>query len=416
MTGPQSTRLLSFLWRGILSVSFIPVVWLLFVSCSSIEKLPSDPSTDPSGDQVTSTHVLPVEIEDGQIRLRASVDGHEMRLLLDTGATHVFLSPEAATTAGIHSTDKLQVGGFGDQRGQARLGLVRSLITGPAVAGNVPAAIAPMPSAFEVDGFLGLAFLRRFVFRLDYERESVSFAALNSAGASCQGSSLALQDQRPLLTVLCEVDGIPAKLVVDTGAGQELILRDWFVKANGLRERYPKRLGVITGGGVFGATHGEIARVAALKLGDYTLTNVFAEFETQQHERSGKDVAGFVGAGILRRFNLTFHPTERSVCIEPNSHYSGKSLPPACVRTGMVCVPDGTRWVVRDVVPDSPASDAGVALGDQLLEINGVAVGSLSFWKVKQSFQAEPGTRVRLLMQSVSKRPREVLLTLRDLL
>lgn len=43
------------------------------------------------------------------------------------------------------------------------------------------------------------------------------------------------------------MDGIPAKLVVDTGASQALILRSWFVEKHKLRERYPKRLNTVTG-------------------------------------------------------------------------------------------------------------------------------------------------------------------------
>ena len=217
------------------------------------------------------------------------------------------------------------------------------------------------------------------------------------------------------LAVQAEVDGTPARLIVDTGAGQTLILQSWFVEEQKLRERYPKRLNVVTGAGLLGQTRGEIARLQTLKLGDYTITNAFVEFGTQTNTRPG-DIAGYVGAGILRRFNLTFDLAGRRLSIEPNASYPVDSPPPASVRSGLVCLPEGTNWIVQDLIPGSPAAQAGVRLGDRLLEINGVPVQPLTLAEVKRAFQAEPGTRVRLRLQAGGESPRAAVLILRDLL
>jgi C-terminal processing protease CtpA/Prc len=90
--------------------------------------------------------------------------------------------------------------------------------------------------------------------------------------------------------------------------------------------------------------------------------------------------------------------------------------PPACVRSGFICLPEGTNWVVQDILLDSPAAEAGVRRGDRLLEINGVPVPSLKPGKIKGAFRAESGTRVRLRLQSSGEVAREVFLMLRDLL
>lgn len=122
------------------------------------------------------------------------------------------------------------------------------------------------------------------------------------------------------------------------------------------------------------------------------------------------------GSLILRRFNLTFDLRGSRVWIEPNSSYLDESPPPGCVRSGMVCAPQGTRWIVRDVIPSSPADQAGVGVGDRLLEINGMPVQTMSDAGVKHTFQAKPGTRVRLRLENSGIEPREVTLTLRELL
>jgi hypothetical protein len=272
----------------------------------------------------------------------------------------------------------------------------------------------PVPWVFRVDGFLGLSFLKQFTFRLDYQRELLFLAPAGSRSLAGAEPSLPvlLSGQ---LTTLVEVDGTPAHLVVDTGGGQGLILRSWFVEEQKLRERYPKRLSVVTGGDLLGLMHGEITRLRSLKLGDHTLTNVFAEFETKPSPRHD-DVAGYVGGAVLRRFNLTFDLAGRRMWIEPNAHFTVESPPLAVVRSGLVCLPEGTNWIMQDVVPASPAVEAGVRRGDRLLEIDGVSVQSLNLDDIKRPLKANPGTRVRLRLQTHGAAPREVVLTLRDLL
>jgi hypothetical protein len=273
----------------------------------------------------------------------------------------------------------------------------------------------PIPPVSGADGLLGLSFLRQFIFRLDYQQKLLSFASPASSNFTGGGPIIPLQDGGPPLVVQAEVDGIPAKLLVDTGAGPALILQSWFVEKHKLRERYPKRLSMVTGAGLLGQMYGEIARLQTLKLGDYTVTNVFAVFETKANTWPG-DFAGFVGAPILRRFNLTFDVAGRRLWIEPNASYAMESPPPASVRSGLVCLPEGTNWIAQDLIAGSPAAEAGVRRGDHLLEINGVSVQSLKPEEIKRAFRAEPGTRVRLRLQASGETPREVTLILRDLL
>jgi C-terminal processing protease CtpA/Prc len=86
------------------------------------------------------------------------------------------------------------------------------------------------------------------------------------------------------------------------------------------------------------------------------------------------------------------------------------------VRSGVVFLPVGTHWIAQVLIAGSPAAEAGVRRGDQLLEINGVPIQSLKPVEIKRAFRAEPGTPVRLRLQAGRESPREVTLILRDLL
>jgi len=391
------------------------VLCLLVSGCRSIEKASPERTAVATIARVSSTNAVPVEIQDDDhVVVRGALNGREVRLVLDTGASHVVVSPAAAAAAGIQKEAKVRFGGFGNGRENARKGVADSVVVGPAAAERVPVAIMPIPPVVGADGLLGLSFLRHFIFRLDYDQERVSFAAATNRLMG-GGSMLALQQEAPPLVVQTEVDGIPARLVLDTGASQGLILRSWFVAKHKLRERYPKRLNTVTGLGLSGQMRGEIVRLRTLKLGDYTITNVFAEFETTADAWSG-DSAGYVGAPVLRRFDLTFDVAGRRLWIEPNASYATEQPPPASVRSGFACLPEGTTWIVQDLIADSPAAEAGVRHGDRLLEINGAPVQSLKPQEIKRAFRAEPGTRVRLRLQTGRETPREATLILRDLL
>lgn len=389
----------------------MPVLWVLASGCSSSEKEPAGRRVGASTAYVLSPDPVPVEIVDDHVLVRATLNGREVRLVLDTGASHLAVSPEAAAATGIREAGRAGFGAFGGERGSAKLGVAESVVVGPAVAKDVATFIFPIPPVFEADGFLGLSFLRQFAVRLDYEHKLLSFAPPASSNLTGVGPGVALQGDGRLV-IQAEVDGAAAKLVVDTGAGQSLILRSWFVDEQKLRARYPRRLNVVTGGGLLGLTRGEISRLQTLKLGGHTLTNVFVEFETGTDNRRD-DIAGFIGAGILSRFNLTFDPAGKRMWFEPNSSRAMAPLPSATLRSGLVWLPEGT---VADIIPGSPAAEAGVRLGDRLLEVDGVPVQTLRFKGVNRALRAEPGTRVRLRLQTDGEAPREVILILRDLL
>ena len=404
-------------WIGLRSVLALmgSALTLIVGGCRSIPQDSDEKSARASVARVLSTNPVPIELDDDHVLIRGTLNGHDVRLVLDTGASHVLVTPEAAAAARIRRTAKIKFSAFGDRRGSAWMGVIDSIAIGPAVAEQVPVAIMPMPPPFQGDGLVGLSFLKQFNIRLDYERKAVSFAPQSSTNLAGGGSSVPIQKGVPMLVVQAEVDGIPARLMVDTGGSQALILRSWFVEKYKLRERYPKRLNLVTGVGLLGQMRGEIARLQSLKLGDYTVTNVFAEFEVKSKTWPG-DFAGFIGAPFLRRFNLTFDAAGHRLWIDPNASYKMEASPPACVRSGFVCLPEGTNWIVQDIIAGSPAAEAGVRRGDCLLEINGVPVPSLKPSEIRRAFRAESGTRVRLRLQSGDEAVREVSLTLRDLL
>ena len=399
-------------FRAVAALSSVLLLGLAASGCRSTGASTGSPPRSSGGAVLRSTNAVPLEVNGEHLLIRGTVNGHPVRLVLDTGASHVSLSPDAAKAAGISQLSPAQFATFGTERASALVGVAKSIKVGQALAEDVPTFVATVPEVFEADGFLGLSFLRRFAFHLDYPNRLLSLAPAGSGALGDDGSRLRMRDDGRLV-IEAEVDGAPARLIVDTGAGQSLILRHWFVEAQSLRTRYPRRLSTITGASLLGLMRGEYTRVRAVKLGASTITNVITEFELAIGSRPTDGVAGYIGAGILRRFDLNFDPQGESLWLKPNAQHTVESPPPATLRCGFVCLPDGT---IADLIPDSPAAEADVRVGDRLLAVDGQSFELLKFEGLKRALRAPPGTKVRLVVQTAGQARREVTLILRDLL
>lgn len=363
---------------------------------------------------ILSTNSIPFELQDDHIFVRGTLNNRDVRYTLDTGASHVFISPELAVLSGISNTTRISIQGFGSEKGSGIESVARVMSVGPARAEVVPLIVAPLPAVMEADAVLGLSFLKQFVWRLNYQDHLLQFVSKGNCVAE-KGAVIPLRVRGPRLIVEVELDGVPATLALDTGAGQTLILESWFVERQRLRAQHPNRLKILTGYGFLGPTHGEFVRLQTLKFGAFTFTNVVTELRPNSLDDS-KEIAGYLGANALRCFNLTFDLPGHQLWIAANENFTRPLKPPASLQTGFACLPSGTNLIVRQVLPDSPAAQAGVHEGDRVLAIDDKPVHRMKFEEMKAPFQASPGTAVRLLLQSAGAAPRKAALILRELL
>ena len=351
----------------------------------------------------------PVEISNNIVIVRARLNSHEVRLALDTGAAAVVVPPAVADQAGVLGSKNAKlIDAIGVQE-HVRLSTADSLAVGSALAPDVPVLIGEMsPDILKnEDGQLGLSFLTNFIFRIDYERKLLAFlspANLPKSGAAIPLHYTRVTAQRSrLLTVQLEVDGIPGQFLVDTGKSGTLSLESWFVEKAGLRQRYR----VHPSGeshSILGSEQQEAGYLQSLKIGGYILTNLPTVFRTGNSIDT--DLAGAIGGGIFHLFTLTFDSRGQQLWLEPNGYFYWQCL---AWRTGMVV---GGNWTVTGVIRDSRAAQAGLRMGDHILEIDGQPIRSIQRQEVEKVFGGGSGTPVRLRVQTARETARDVLLIL----
>jgi len=68
-------------------------------------------------------------------------------------------------------------------------------------------------------------------------------------------------------------------------------------------------------------------------------------------------------------------------------------------------------------VPGSPAAEAGIATGDQVIAVDGTPVSKVTPKAVGAMLLRDPGTQLKMIVRTgETGKPREVTLTLRDML
>jgi C-terminal processing protease CtpA/Prc len=108
--------------------------------------------------------------------------------------------------------------------------------------------------------------------------------------------------------------------------------------------------------------------------------------------------AGLLGGEILRRFTVTLDYSRSRIILEPNAQLdapmefdmSGMSL--AAVAS------DPSTYRVRTLIEQSPAADAGVAVGDLLIAIDGTPVRATTLNDLRPRLRV-PGKRFVLTLK-----------------
>lgn len=378
------------------------------------------PSIDFTIANNKSSTTLPFDLIDNRIVIDVKLNGKgPFRLIFDSGASAV-VSPEVVRQLGL-KIENIQTGsgGVGEkvvERGEANISEIQvGDIHLPAQEFGV-LSFADSKYVFganRIDGIIGFPLFKRLVIHVDYERKQLTFTQPSQFTYKGRGTRVPIDFDRHLPLVRGELDGVPGVFVIDTGARSSLILYGPFVEQNNLRTKYKASFEGITGWGIGGPVRSQIVRVKTLKLGTVEVQNLIARLSLQKSGAlTSTSRAALVGPDVLKQFTTIFDYSRRQLIFEKNSQY-GK--PDSYDRSGMWFGHVGDNFEVIDVIAGGPAAEAGLKVGDQILEIDGQKTGQLDLPTVRHRFKNDsPKKRVRLVVEREGQR-REVVLILRDL-
>jgi hypothetical protein len=362
---------------------------------------------------------VPFELSNNHIFAEVKLAGRAVTLLVDTGGINA-LTPELARELGLEVRGELEGRGVGEQKVDVGIAQVARLEIGDAFLENQTFYVIPLGPLSAVEGrealgIVGYEVFRRFVTRIDYDERRLTFN--DPARFTHQGPGVAVpiafDDHTPRIEA--EVDGLRGWFDLDTGSRSSLVLAAPFAAAHGLHAKYAPRFTATTGWGVGGASRSQLARATSLRIAGFELREPVTLLSTQQAGSfAASDIAGNIGGGILKRFDLTLDYANERIFFEPNTQFDA---PDVFDRSGMWLNDAGNALEVMDVTAGGPAERAGVRVGERVRAIDGKPVGAGDLLRLRARFLSEPpGTKLRLETETEGGARRERLLELVDLL
>jgi hypothetical protein len=186
---------------------------------------------------------------------------------------------------------------------------------------------------------------------------------------------------------------IPCDLLIDTGVRFTLALFRPFSEKHKLYETAGTVHEMVIGSGAAGLSHGDLCRVQALTLGAASFASpvvAFSRDTTGVFSMDGPD--GILGGEVLRRHRVTFDYPHRRMILEP---YPGKPAAFENDMSGMFIgteAPGYTKFRVLAVNPKTPAADAKLRVGDEIVSIDGRTSSQITLDQARALLR-EPVTR-----------------------
>jgi hypothetical protein len=376
------------------------ITLLLILACgvagASHQNTPAEQKTAEPGPVV-----IPFELVTRHILIRVRINNSgPLWFIFDTGDKVAIVDIGRARSLGLNLRGETNVGGAG--AGTLKGSYVRDASLNVAgVEGNSQPVVLAIPLdalqprfGHDIDGIIGADFIKQYVVEVDYPARVLRLHDKDKFAYSGFGEIIPLafiNGGHPIIDAEITVTGRPAirgKFVIDIGSGGSLALYRPFVEKENLPGASQKTLRAMGGGGVGGKVTGRSGRVAELKIGRFLIDNPLTLFsEDKSGAFASSQLQGNIGAQILSKFKVFLDYGRNRIIIEPNASLKDLIGPAA---SGLRLIADGSDYKtfrVEELLEDSPATEAGLQVGDLLLAVDGHPASELTLSRLHETLE-----------------------------
>jgi hypothetical protein len=379
---------------------------------------PSDDVRDFTFPEGVSEVVVPFEFIENHLFLTAVVECREGLWVLDTGASMSVIDNALAAELG------LELSGTVTGAGAANAVEVAFAQLPPYSVGDIEfasqkvgvidiAGLFRRTSDIEIVGILGYDFLSRFVTRVDYANEMLTFYDPSTFEYEGDGVVLDAPLSGNIFTVPVTVDDeFGGRWSLDLGAGGSAFHYPYAVE-HGLLDRP----GVdIIGFGAGGRITKKLQAYETMEIAGYVVDDAWITLPDSEvvGAFSNTDLTGNLGNTLFRHFVLTLDYERQQVIVDKGDDFA-RDFPRGKAGLGL-WRPDGEGVEVLYVSEGTPADEAGFEEGDIVVSINEIAVEHFDgLIAIRALLKERAGARYTfgILREGL---PMELRLTLRELL
>lgn len=361
---------------------------------------------------------VPFQFIENHLFLTAVVDCHQGLWVLDTGASMSVVDAAFADELGLELSGSVTGAGAGNAVEVSFATLPPYNVGGIEFASQKVgvidiAGLFRRTSDMDIVGILGYDFLSRFVTRVDYAHELLTFYDPPTFEYGGEGVVLDAPLSGNTFTLPVTIDGeYDGRWSLDLGAGGTSFHYP-YAAAHGLLERPGFD---IVGFGAGGKMTKEVQAFDTIELAGNTVHDAWVGVPDTEvvGAFANSELTGNLGNTLFRHFVLTLDYERQQVIVEPGDDF-GRDFPKDKSGLGL-WRPRGTDVEVLYASGGTPADEAGFEEGDVIVSINEIAEEHFGgLLALRKMMQAKAGTEYVFGILRNGE-PKELTLTLRELL
>lgn len=259
----------------------------------------------------------------------------------------------------------------------------------------------------QINGIIGYSIFEHFIVKINYISEEITFYnpkkfKMKRRYRKWLNIPLTIYNGKPYTKLKIEINTdtiIIASLLVDLGASDALWL---LTTTNDSIPKNNKNKNLYLGQGLNGDIYGNQGKISKLFFNnDNYLQNVIVSYPDTSSIRVGNDYDipnrnGTVGSEILRRFDIIFDYPNNRMLLKRNSNFKDdfyldmSGIEVEAPYLGLKI------YTIFSVHKNSPADNAGIIVGDQILKINGRSTTNLELNDILLILHNKEGKKIKL--------------------
>jgi len=329
-----------------------------------------------------------------------------LNFIFDTAAGGTIINVTTAASLGIVGDETVSREGA---TGMATIVLSNNHIvdTGDLRFRDVTLAIADIDHierqlGMPIDGIIGWEILSRHAVRLNYDAMLIEIYNNRRFEYDLGASSYPIEVRGTVIFTSVTAafksgNTFTGKVMVDTGSGNTFGFNTPFTEENDLLaemdtyyEREIQSLSTET-------AHIYTTMLAGLNISEYKFSTVPANIAiVEAGAFSWAGPMGILGNSVLKHFNVFIVLQQKVIFLEPNRLYHDQ-FEVNC--SGLELVTDDTfeRVIIDHVYAGSPAEEAGLEVGDEIVQINGTNVSDCQLPQIR-SMLSQDGQEIEILI------------------
>ncbi|MCH5600109.1 aspartyl protease family protein [Niabella ginsengisoli] len=329
---------------------------------------------DPPSRELTKIRFM--QFTGGVIVFKALLDNFEdsLTFVLDTGSGGISLDSTTVSKLGLQpSSPERMIRGIG---GTAKVGFLKNrkltlndLIIDSLNFHIIDYEILSALYGEKIDGIVGYAVLSRYIVKIDYENNQLTFCS-NGTIKYPKGGYIMKPRMRTIPFLSAEVGDATKhdfSYLFDIGAGLTVLFSQDYMDDKSFQKKKRKRY-LKQGEGLGGKVAFQLSVMKELKIGPYKFRNVPINiFDDEHNITSYPTNGGLIGNDIFRRFNCILNYKSGQIYLSPNKSFRE---PFDYAYSGLELYFFEGRAIVGDIPKGSPADKAGLMAGDEVLAVN----------------------------------------------